>query len=232
SSGAPVVVCLHGGGWSMGNKKSFQKIIRDFAAEGFAAAAVQYRLAPADKYPAQVEDVRAAIRFLRANAGRWRLDTSRVAVMGASAGGHLALLAGYAPHGEEDTVQAVIDVSGPTDLRKWRMRPKAEDNLRAATGKTTDTLLSDFLGTSDRAAPVLREASPLTYVKPGLPATLILQWEDDQAVPADQAEALARALSKAGVRHELVWIPGRGHALSPSGVERIVRESLRFLRSL
>ncbi len=232
SNGAPAVVCLHGGGWSMGDKKSFHKIIRDFAAEGFAAAAVQYRLAPADKHPAQIEDVWAAIRFLRANAGRWRLDPSRIAIMGASAGGHLALLASYTPHGKEDAVQAVIDVSGPTDLRNWRMQPKAEDNLRNATGKTTGTLLADFLGTSDRTAPVLREASPAAHVKPGLPATLIFQWQDDQAVPADQAEALARALSKAGVRNELVWIPGRGHALNPSGVERIVRESLRFLRSL
>jgi hypothetical protein len=148
------------------------------------------------------------------------------------AGGHLALLAGYTPHGKEDAVQAVIGVSGPTDLRNWRMQPKAEDNLRTATGKTTATLLSGFPETPDRTAPILREASPLTHVKPGLPATLIFQWQDEQAVPADQAEALARALLKAGVRHELVWIPGHGHALSPSGVESVVRESPRFLRSL
>jgi arylsulfatase A-like enzyme/predicted esterase len=229
---APVVVCLHGGGWSMGDKKSFHKIIRDFAAEGFAAATVQYRLAPGSKYPAQVEDVRAAIRFLRANVSRWRLDPSRVAIMGASAGAHLALLAGYTPHRKKEAVQAVIDVSGPTDLRSWRMQPKAEENLRTTVGKTNDTLLSDFLGTSDRAAPILWEASPLAHVRPGLPPTLIFQYEDDQAVPTDQAAALDRALSKAGVEHELVWIAGRGHALVPSGVERIVRETLRFLKRL
>ncbi len=230
---APVVVCLHGGGWSMGDKKSFHKIIRDFAAEGFAAATVQYRLAPGSRYPAPVEDVRAAIRFLRANASRWRLDSSRIAIMGASAGGHLALVAGYSPHRKTEAVQAVIDVSGPTDLRSWRMQPKAEENLRTSVGKTNDTLLSDFLGTSDRAAPVLWKASPAAHVKPGLPPTLIFQWEDDQAVPRDQAEALDGALSKAGVPHELVWLEGRGHALagqSAQSAERIVPESIRFLR--
>jgi arylsulfatase A-like enzyme/dienelactone hydrolase len=231
-SSAPVVVCLHGGGWSMGDKKSFHKIIRSFAAEGFAAATVQYRLAPAGKHPAQVEDARAAIRFLRASADRWRLDPSRVAVMGASAGGHLALLVGYTSHRKEEAVQAVVDVSGPADLRNWRMQPKAEENLRTTVGKTTDTLLSDLLGTSDRAASILREASPVAHVKSGLPPTLIFQWEVDQAVPSVQAEALNQALAKAGVRHELIWIPGRGHAINPGGVDRIVSETLRFLRSL
>jgi len=228
---APVVVCLHGGGWSMGHRRSFHRVIRQFAAHGLAAAAVEYRLAPADKYPAQVEDVRSAIRFLRMNAARWRLDASRVAVMGASAGAHLALLAAYAPHRAEEAVQAVIDISGPTDLRCWKMQPEAERNLETTTGKTTAKLLEDFLGSAARGDAKLWEASPLAYVRPGAPATLIFQYEDDRAVPADQAEALARELSASGVRYELIRLQGRGHALSPNSVQRIMQETLRFLTS-
>jgi acetyl esterase/lipase len=122
----PVVVCLHGGGWSMGNKRSFHPIIRGLAERGFVAATVQYRLAPAARHPAQVEDAVAAVRFLRDHAVQWKIHPDQVALMGASAGAHLALLAGLPESGRKLGINAVISISAPTDLRDWRMSESAE----------------------------------------------------------------------------------------------------------
>jgi len=228
----PAVVCLHGGGWSMGNKRSFRESLDRLATSGYVAAAIQYRLAPRYRFPAQLEDVREAVRFLRANATRWKVDRSKVAVMGASAGAHLALLFGFLNAGAADAVQAVIDISGPTDLRDWRMNTEVEDSLKKSTGKTTDALLADFLGDSSRSSAIIAEASPVLRVSRAAPPVLIFQWTEDRAVPSEQAERLANALKKAGVQHEVVWFEGRGHALNGPGVREIVPRTVKFLNAL
>jgi len=225
----PVVICLHGGGWSMGSRKSFHGIIVDLAENGFVAASIEYRLAPAARHPAQVEDIRAAIRFLRANAVRWNIDRARVVLMGASAGAHLALLAGLPRKDRATSVQAVIDVSGPTDLRDWRMNETAERALRDSTGKSSDDLIADLLGVSTRSGPIVESASPVTLVRPESPPVLVVHWKEDQAVPSSQAERLLAALARAKVHSEAVWFEGRGHALNGPGVEQIVPRAIEFL---
>jgi|GEM_PF-1917664 len=220
----PAILCLHGGGWSMGSRHSFSKMIAEFAAHGFLAASAQYRLAPAFRYPVQLEDVAAAIRFLRKHA-----RTKEIALLGASAGAHLALLAAFSG---KERVRAVIDISGPTDLRDWRMTESAERSLRQATGKTSDALVEDLLGVAGRSHPSVTAASPVARVRPGLPPVLIFQWKEDQAVSADQAHRLVGALARAGVTHEAIWFEGRGHALNGPGAGRIVPETVRFLRGL
>jgi acetyl esterase len=225
----PAVVCLHGGGWSMGSKKSFHPALREFVAQGMVAATAQYRLAPAVRFPAQLDDVRAAVRFLRAHAAEWKIDPARVSLLGASAGGHLALLAAFRQAGGPDAVEKVISISGPTDLRDWRMGPGPEENLRKTVGKSGSDLLADLLGESDRSAPIYATASPVAQVRPGLPPVLLFHWKDDQAVAAEQAARLAARLAKAGVPCQAVWFEGRGHALFGPGVERIVPETVRFL---
>lgn len=220
----PVIVCLHGGGWSMGSKGSFRKYLPEFANRGYAAAALQYRLAPEHQYPAPIDDVHAAIRYLRANAKRWNLDPARITILGASAGAHLALLAGL---DNRSGANAIIDISAPTDLRDWRMGPVAEQTLIKTTAKTSAMLVAELLGGT---APVV--ASPVAQVRPGGVPVLIFHWKQDQAVAAEQAERLIAALAEVKVRHEVVWFEGRGHALAGPGVEQIVPRTVEFLNGI
>jgi acetyl esterase/lipase len=228
----PAIICLHGGGWSMGSKGSFRKVIKEFAAKGYVAATIQYRLTPRFPYPAQLDDTLEAIRFLRTNADRWKIDASRLVLLGASAGAHLALLAGFAAAGTKDQVQAIIDISAPTDLRDWKMQPDADRTLRNTTGKSSEMLVSELLGAADRDPAKVHAASPLLQVRRGISPVLIFQWKDDRAVPAVQAERLARALEAAGVRSQMVWFEGRGHALMGNGVETIVPRTVTFLQTV
>jgi len=220
----PVILCLHGGGWSMGSKGSFRKYLPQFAERGYAAASMQYRLAPAHPFPAPIEDARAAIAYLRANAARWNLDPRRVTILGASAGAHLALLAGL---DNQSSVNAIVDISGPADLRDWRMQPPAEKALISTTSKTSAILLEEFLGGAAPSA-----ASPVLHVRTGAPPVLVFHWKEDQAVEAGQARRLITALEQAHIKHEAVWFEGRGHALSGKGVEEIVPRTVAFLNSL
>lgn len=220
----PAIVCLHGGGWSMGSKGSYRKYLPEFARLGYAAAGISYRLAPGDPFPAPVEDALAAVSFLRANALRWNLNPKRISILGASAGAHLALLAGFDPKAD---VEAVIDISGPVDLRDWRMGPGPEKALRDTVGKSSADLTMELLGGLPPEA-----ASPLLYVRKGAPPVFVIHWREDQAVAAAQAERLLRALTEAGVLHEALWFEGRGHALAGKGVEQIVPKTVEFLNRL
>ncbi len=228
----PAVVCLHGGGWSMGSKRSFLKTLPELAAGGYVAVSVQYRLAPGAKYPAQIEDVRSALRFLRLNAKKWKIDSAHIALLGASAGAHLALLAGFQKAAPEESVQAIVNVSAPTDLRDWRMNETAEGTLVKTTGKTSDSLVSELLGTSDRRAPIVAQASPITHVRSDGPPVLIFHWKEDQAVAAGQAQRLIEELRSKSARHEVVWFEGKGHALNGPGSERIIPRTIEFLRAV
>lgn len=228
----PAVICLHGGGWSMGNKRSFQKMLPQFAAQGYVAASMQYRLAPKFRFPAQIDDVHSALRFLRSNAKQWKIDPTHIALLGASAGAHLVLLAGGRDTGREESVQAIVDISGPTDLRDWRMNENAESALLRTTGKTSDSLVAELLGTTDRSNAAVIQASPVKQVRKGNPPVLIFHWREDQAVAAAQVERLLEELERKSVRHEIAWFEGRGHALNGPGVETIVPYSITFLNSV
>lgn len=227
----PAVVCLHGGGWSMGSKRSFQKMLPQFAAGGYVAASIQYRLAPKFRFPAQIDDVRSALQFLRLNAKRWKIEPARIALVGASAGAHLALLAGFREVPREESVQAIIDISAPTDLRDWRMKDTAENALLKTTRKTSDSLVAELLGTTNRSDAIVAEASPILQIRQSNPPVLIFHWREDQAVAAEQAERLIEALKKQSIPHEVVWFEGKGHALNGPRVETIVPRSILFLNT-
>jgi acetyl esterase/lipase len=223
---SPIILGLHGGGWSMGSRRSFHRVMPAFVEAGYAVATMQYRLASAARFPAQLDDVRQAIAFLRQNAKRWQLDADRVVLMGASAGAQIALLAGFA----DPTVRAIIDLSGPTDLRDWRMAGNAEENLRKTVGKTSAQLVEEYLGGPPVSESALRAASPVLQVKRGAPPVLVLHWKDDQAVNVAQAERLVAELAAHGVPHEVHWFEGRGHAFAGQGVDQIVPRSVAFLK--
>lgn len=231
----PLILCLHGGGWSMGSRRSFHKMMREFAARQFVAASMEYRLAPGARHPAQADDIRAALRFLRedppSSPKRWQVNPKQVALLGASAGAHLALVAGLPETNPREQVQAIVDISGPADLRDWRMSETADRTLQKTTGKSSRDLVTDLLGPSPPPARV-ESASPVALIHRHSPPVLIFQWREDQAVAAGQAERLAAGLKRASVRHELVWLAGRGHALNGPGVETIVPRTVEFLGGL
>ncbi len=224
----PLVVCLHGGAWQIGHRSSQHPRLRLLAQHGYAAAAVGYRLAPKHPWPAQIEDARAAVRFLQAHAKGYNIDPNGIAAVGDSAGGHLALLLGLMDGPEK--VRAVVNYFGPTDLRTWSATPQGDALLKAAVnGRDSNGLLKDLLGTNDRKAAVVAKASPITYVDAKDPPVLTFQGTADPLVPAEQAKALHEALKKAGVDEKLVLLEGASHGWGGKQKERTDRLMLEFL---
>jgi acetyl esterase/lipase len=236
----PLVVCLHGGGWQLGHRKAHHPTLQLLARHGYVAASVGYRLAPKHRWPAQIEDAKCAVRFLRAHAKDYNIDPNKVGALGDSAGGHLALLLGLmdardglegaGEHAKQPSkVQAVVNYYGPTDLRTWSATPLGDVMLKAATrGRDGNGLLEDFLGTADRKAAVMAKASPITYVDAKDAPVLTFQGTDDPLVPLSQARALHAALRKAGVAEKLEVLEGRGHGWGGKDKERTDRLAVEW----
>jgi acetyl esterase/lipase len=213
---APAIVYLHGGGWSSGDKREAERIweILKYFPNPYVLVSVNYRLAPAYRFPAQIVDVKCAIRHLRANSGHYQIDPQRIGVMGASAGGHLAALLGLSDESagwdagenldQSSRVKAVVVVASPADF------------TRDFPGGSRAIAKSVF-GVTDRSDPMLQYASPVTYISAGDPPFLILQGEKDDQVPVEQARLLYNQLRKAGVPADLVLIKNAGHSLRPVG---------------
>ena len=216
----PVIVYLHGGGWAFGDKSSEIAQVRGRVDEtGYALASVNYRLSNEGRFPTQIIDCKAAVRWLRANAGRFGLDGRRIGVLGFSAGGHLAALLGTTDRaaaledpamgnaGTSSRVQAVCDVSGPVDL-----------NI-PTTSLIGKLFVRRELGGSAPQKPALtREADPSLYVQAGDPPFLIIQGDKDTLVTPAHAQRLYAALRAKGVEATLDLVPGGGHV--PYGPEQ------------
>ena len=213
----PLVVAIHGGAFRMGSKQG--EPAGAFVARGFAVAAINYRLSQHAVFPAQIEDCKAAVRWLRANATRYGYDPERAASYGASAGGHLAAMLGTAGDVKafevganlevSSRVQAVVDFFGPTDfLQMDAHRPSAQ----AMVHDTPDSPESQLVGGPIRDNPDrVARANPVTYVTPDDPPFLIVHGDADLLVPHDQSVLLDSALRKAGVRVRFVTIRGGPH---------------------
>ncbi|MGE0607309.1 MAG: alpha/beta fold hydrolase [Pirellulales bacterium] len=228
----PLVVCIHGGGWQSGNKEAFAGFARYFAQNGFIAVSVQYRLAPAARYPAQIEDVRSAIRWLRANADKYQIIKEQVGVVGGSAGGHLALLAGLMddpsdppaddPHADESCkAQAIVNYFGPADFGKQDWPPVVEKMLENLMGGDRTKLAKEFAA-----------ASPVSHIDAHDPPVLTFHGTADALVPYNQATGLHAALKEAGVQNELETLTGEGHGFSPGQWVRTLEMSQRFLTEI
>jgi acetyl esterase/lipase len=238
----PCVVCFHGGAWRAGSRKDLTKpalfapggkdvgLMETLAKAGYAAASVSYRLAPNAKFPAQIEDAKTAVRFLRSNAKKYDLDPDKFAALGFSAGGHLAALLGTTDSkaGFDGTdhpnvsskVQAVVDFFGPTDMV-----------LYCETPAVNESFMAPFLGKEclkDQSKHKL--ASPIEYVTKEAPPFLIIHGTADIIVPILHSERFQRKLNEAGVKNELVTIRGKGHGWdSPDAVETSQKAVLKFL---
>ena len=210
-SGFPIAVYVHGGGWTSGDKTENLVKYRDaLLKRGIAVAAVNYRLAGTAKFPAMIEDVKCAIRDLRANSATYAINPDRIAAFGGSAGGHLVSLLGTADAtagwdvGEySDTssaVRAVVDMYGPTDLTvEFAGNPALAGTVFSATDYTSMSF-----------------ASPVHYVSPDDPAFLIMHGLDDTLVPFSQSQEFYDALVAAGVDVTLVPVTGAGHTFAPT----------------
>jgi acetyl esterase/lipase len=216
----PVVVFIHGGAWMSGDKdKAPNDVLNQ---NGFACASINYRLTDEAKFPAQIEDCKAAIRFLRANAKPYHLDPKRIGVWGISAGGHLAALLGTTGsakdlegdggNGEQpSSVQAVCDWCGPTDFNTFA---KMETPISTIHAEEPGGYLAKLLGdVPSRVPEVARNASPISYVSKDTPPFLIVHGTVDALVPYLQSEELYKALQAAHVKSELYTADGQGHDL-------------------
>jgi acetyl esterase/lipase len=210
----PMVMYIHPGGWKEGTTGVDKSLvdIKAFQQAGFLFTSVEYRLAPTYKFPAMIEDVKCAVRFLRAHADEYNLDPERFGAIGPSAGGHLALLLGVTDTtagfdvGEyldySSRVQAVVDLYGVADL----------------TPPFTKTLFFDRMevfGTFDHRDPIFEIASPVSYVTPDDPPFLIVQGELDTTVPPKQSMRLFKHLQDEGVEAELIMVENAGHGFLP-----------------
>jgi acetyl esterase/lipase len=206
----PLVVCIHGGGWQFGTYNEYMDFQKAFAAAGIASASVQYRFAPKDRFPAQLDDIIASVRFLAENQERFRIDPNRIGMMGGSAGGHLALLGAFSDI-KGCSVKAVANVAGPTDLRVFVSSKLGDAAMKNALNRTSGDLLEDLLGTKDRNAQIYANASPVTRIRQHGPAVLTIHGTDDEIVPYTQAELLHAALKKVNATERLLPIKGGGH---------------------
>ncbi|MEH7414593.1 alpha/beta hydrolase [Neobacillus drentensis] len=229
----PVVIWLHGGGWRFGNRKLGPDFTRYFASKGYAMVSIDYRLSDEDIFPAQIHDVKTAVRWVKTIAGEYGLDRNKIGLWGSSAGGHLAALAattesnqfiGENPLYPEMTseVQAVAIGYGPMDFLQIDEQRKLDgiteedpESVQIPKDKKTsdpDSFESLFLGGPILTCPErVKEANPLTYVKSGLPPFLIMHGLSDVAVPAHQSKLLYQKLADKKNNVSLYLIYGLGH---------------------
>ena len=215
----PCVVFIHGGGWAQGDRTNHDDATWNMARAGYVSATIGYRLAPKHKFPAQVHDVKAAVRYLRAHADEHGLDPDRIAACGFSAGAHLSMMLGTTDkddglEGEggwadqSSAVQGVVAFFGPTDL------------AAADVPAVTRPILAGFIGgTVEEKREDYKRASPITYVDAGDAPTLLIQGTKDPLVPHTQAFAMVEAMTKAGVPGRADVLVGAGHGWGGNSAE-------------
>jgi acetyl esterase/lipase len=214
----PAVIYVHGGSWVKGSKSGGTGMGDQPAltAAGFLFVSIDYRLAPEHMFPAMIQDVKCAVRYLRAHAAQYNLDPERIGALGESAGGHLVSLLGLSDPSagwdvgeyidQSSRVQAVVDYFGPADLTDLTY-----DTLQADNGA------EETFGATEHGDPLLAAASPVTYATPDDPPFLIVQGEKDTVVPAGQSQILYERLKAIGIPVTLVMVKNAGHLFAPIG---------------
>ena len=210
SNSAPLLIFVHGGSWSGGNKKDYRLYMIPFARKGYVTATIQYRLSDKIAFPGQLLDINAAIRYLKKNAEKYYIDASKVALIGGSAGGHLVLMSAYTndidSYTEQDEsgitaeVQAVVDIYGPTDLTTEYSRNMS--SVVKLMGK-------NYIETPE----LYKVASPLIYVTKKVPPTLIFHGTIDNLVPVSHSDELEKKLKENGVPVYYQKLKGWPHAM-------------------
>jgi acetyl esterase/lipase len=232
----PVVLCIHGGAWKYGDRTDLawspagDLIVDELTKAGYATASIDYRLAPKHKFPAQIEDCKTAVRFLRANAEKYNLDKSRIAACGFSAGGHLAALLGTTDSSagfdgalypdESSGVHCVLDYFGPSDL-----------SLYFPSAGLRETHMVPLLGKdAAHSLDVYKKASPITYVSKKTVPHLIVHGTFDLLVPVIHSERYRDKLKAEGVPVECFFMTGRMHGWSYEDSRISTAKGIEYLK--
>jgi|GEM_PF-902615 len=226
----PLVVCIHGGGFRAGSREGHDALCLRLAEHGYAAATVTYRLAPKYAFPAAVDDVKAAVRWLRSHATHYSIDGDKIASMGDSAGGLLALMLGVTgdvsamegPRNGDSTssrVQCVVSYYGPSDLtQSYAKSADAAQVLPMFLGGNLETARDRHIW-----------ASPLNWVTPAAAPTLLLHGTEDKLVAYEQAIWMRDRLQACGVEVQLVTLDGAGHGFAGADAAKAEQAMLAFL---
>jgi acetyl esterase/lipase len=224
----PAVVVIHGGGWMGGKRQDMAPIAKQVAAHGYVAPTISYRFAPKHRFPAQIEDVKAAVRYLRAHAKELNIDPEKIGAMGVSAGGHLSMMLGTMDSGDglegnggnpeqSSKVQAVVNYVGPVNL---------------IIDHYTDTqtqILTAFLGGPPKdKVDDCRRASPITYINKGDAPILSFFGTDDPLISYDQAFQITTALDDADVPGRVELLLGASHGWIGKELDRTMGATLSF----
>ena len=207
----PAVVCFHGGSWAAGSKSSYRQILMEFARRGIIAASADYRLAPDFQFPAQIEDCKCSVRYLRANAKVLKLDPNRIAAIGDSSGGQLALLLAFSDKNDgmegdggnpeqSSRVCAVVNMYGRSDFTVPGTFPEGGE-----------IYFKNYLGTADHNDPIMKKASPVYYITKDDPPVLTLHGARDTLVPPMLSKRLHEKLKAAGIEERLEFFEHSGH---------------------
>jgi alpha-L-fucosidase 2 len=201
----PIVILVHGGGWTRGDKQTFIKPLFDpLTKAGFTWFTINYRLAPQNRFPDCVEDVETAIRWVKTHASEYKGDPRRIALVGESAGGHLVSLAGVRAK-KATRVAAVVPFYAPHDLElQVQSHHELGTNLCALFGVTE---------MNDATSKTLRKASPTSYLTRGLPPFLLIHGTQDKTVPYEQSTIFQEKMKAKGNVCDLISIDGGGHGM-------------------
>lgn len=261
TGGFPMVLFIHGGGWEFGNSRKlvpfadFPGVLASIAARGYVVASVNYRLSGEAIWPAQAQDVKAAIKFLRLHAGKYHINSSRFVAWGVSAGGQLAAIADVTCGVQELEPRSRASWFNPASKPGRLLDPKVSDCVQGAVAwygvfdMATITAQARKAGAMSRDNPdapewlllgcfmdkctpgQLKSASAVTYVHRNSPPMLLIVGNQDKLVPYEQTLEMARVLKAAGVRHKLIVMPGMNHSLLSTSPEATRKANLAALKA-
>ena len=240
----PLVIMVHGGGWVFGSRRRQapnlyeHNVVGRIIDAGYALAIIDYRLAREAKFPAQILDVRAAVRWLRAHAEGFNIDPARVALWGESAGAHLVTMAAFATKNPEatsgeffdvpDTVQAIVEWYGPADITS--LLPEGAANMvEVGSEETVQGSEHPVVVAVTNSRWSAAEMSPITYVRADVPPIFIAHGRDDTQVPVEQSRQLAAALEKAGANVTYREADGDHVFVGSTEFDVVIEEAIAFL---
>lgn len=225
NSKKPVIIYVHGGGFSYGDKSEIANnpMAAHWLGRGYLVASINYRLSPESIFPSQVEDVKCAVRYLRENAVKYGINPDKIGACGGSAGGYLVNMmglcdasAGFDSSGgylnQSSKVQAVVNLYGISDI----VYQYENSSYEGANGP-----VSKFLGGADKFYQIAPKANPLNYVSEDDPPFLIMHGDKDDQVLPQQSQVMYNKLIAAKVPASLVWVKNAGHGFVPMGQETV-----------
>ena len=224
SSATPLVILIHGGGWSGGDKEEFNFFIGELQKKlpGYAIANINYRLAFNNNnlFPTQENDIKSAVEFLLNKSGEYKISKQLV-LIGASAGAHLSLLHSY-KHNTNSSIKAVVSLFGPTELISLYNNPPNASIPVLLTGVTG--------GTPSSHANIYQQSSPYNFVNAQSCPTLLFHGGNDPLVPASQSSQLKDKLATNGVVHQYIFYPSEGHGWTGANLTDTFNKIEAFLK--